>query len=121
MDNDANRHAEMRNVNQDIDQQNQQHPQPPVRQNQLQGIPDPFQVPLGVVPPLLPLGAAPANLQGLGMVRGAGAAGAGAAPQQQPGAPQQLQQGGQQQLQGAVPRAVRARRESTNPPPPPTP
>ena len=110
MDNDA-----MRNANQDMDPQPPQ--QPPVRQNQLQGIPDPFQVPLGVVPPLLPLGAAPANLQGLGMVRGAGAA----PQQQQAAAQQQEQQGGAQQVQGAVPRAVRARREPTNPPPPPTP
>ena len=93
--------------------QPQQQP-PQHRQNQLQGLHDPFQVPLGAAgppgPPMLPLGAAgPGNLQGLGAGRGG---------------PQMPQQQQQQPVLGALPRSVRGVRRGggggeSNPPPSP--
>jgi len=93
---DRVRLVEAREPNQDQD-----HLQ--LRQNQLQGLHDPFHLPLGAAgPPLLPLGDAPANLQGLGNPR--------------------LYMGQQQQhqhhQQGAVPRSVRSVRRESDPPSP---
>merc|ERR550534_2138719 len=91
-------------------------PSPQQRHHQLQGLHDPFQVPLAAgppVPPLLPLGAAPNNLQGLGVAR--------VGPQQHQQQPLQQQQQGAQQLPGAIPRSVRGVRRESNPPPSPSP
>ena len=116
---DTDNDVVFRQDNQDMDHpqlMQQAHPAPQQRHHQLQGIHDPFQVPLAAgppVPPLLPLGAAPNNLQGLGVAR--------VGPQQHQQLPvqQQQQQQGAQPMPGAIPRSVRGVRRESNPPPSP--